>query len=81
MTTLTREQAIKRHSELMHEHGIFCGPNKDYQPDGMLYYKNGDDKFSFFEINSHDPVVIIPILEKRMTELLAQSLNKDDSNE
>ena len=44
----------------------------------MLYYKNGDDKFSFFEINSHDPVVIIPILEKRMTELLAQSLNKDE---
>jgi len=64
-----KNKAIKRHSELMNGYGIFCGPNKDYLPDGVLYYKNENDKDSFMEINSHDPVVIVPILEASLEKL------------
>lgn len=66
---MTREQAIKTHTELMKKYNILCSPNKDYMPDGMLYYKTEEDEFSFLEITSHDPIIVVPILEDALSVL------------
>jgi len=67
---MDRETAILLHGALLFEFMVGCQPNNDAKPTSMLYYMIRDEALStfLFMIDSHDPIEIVPILEKKLLE-------------
>ena len=67
---MNRDMCVAKHIALLATFKVGCQPNKEIDPDGMLYYMIRDGQLStyLFSINSFDPVDIVDTLEAKLRE-------------
>jgi len=76
---MDKDTAVLLHGALLFEFRVGCQPNNDAKPTSMLYYMIRDDALStfLFMIDSHDPIKIVPILEKKLLERFPEARKHD----